>query len=111
MVANPDALAERGVEVYKEQYCGICHRLDAAGTAGMFGPMHDGFAQIAEQRLRDPRYTGEATTPGEYIYESIVSPKLYFVEGYQQSQHHMPAYTNLSAIDLGALVELLLQQK
>jgi mono/diheme cytochrome c family protein len=99
------------MEVYHEQYCGICHQLDAANTGGTFGPTHNGLAQTAEQRLRDPRYAGAATTAAEYVRESILSPALYLVEGYEGSQHHMPAYTNLSETDLDALVQLLLQQK
>jgi mono/diheme cytochrome c family protein len=111
MIGNPDALAEQGMKVYQEQYCGICHQLDAASTAGRFGPTHNGFAQTAEQRIRDPQYTGEAATAGEYIRESILSPELYLVKGYEHSSHHMPAYTNLSGTDLDAVVQLLLLQK
>ena len=110
-VTSSDALAERGLRVYQEQYCGICHQLDVAETGGTFGPTHNGVAQTAEQRIRDPRYTGKAATAGEYIRESILSPGLYVVEGYEYTQQHMPAYTNLSVTDLDALVELLLQQK
>lgn len=110
-IVNPDALTERGMKVYQEQYCGICHQLNVAGTAGMFGPTHNGVAQTAEQRIRDPRYTGKAATAGEYIRESILSPELYVVEGYEHTQHRMPAYANLSGTDLDALVQLLLQQK
>ena len=68
-------------------------------------------AHTAEQRILDPKYTGEATTAEEYIRESILSPELYVVEGYEHTQHHMPAYTNLSGTDLAAIVQLLLQQK
>jgi mono/diheme cytochrome c family protein len=110
-LADASALAERGIQVYQEQYCGICHQLDAVGSAGVFGPTHNGFAQTAEQRLRDPRYTGKATTAEEYVRESIQSPTLYLVGGYEHSSHRMPAYTNLSEMDLEALVQLLLQQE
>ena len=110
-IANPVALAEQGITVYQAQYCGICHQLDAAGTAGTFGPTHNGFAQIIMQRIRDPQYDGKATTAGEYIRESILRPELYLAQGYEHSSHHMPAYTNLSETDLDALVQLLLQQK
>jgi mono/diheme cytochrome c family protein len=109
--AASQELAAQGLKVYQQLYCGICHRLDAAGTAGMFGPPHNGMAVTAEQRIRDPQYTGTAKTAAEYIRESIVSPATYIVEGYQQTRHHMPAYNQLSQTDLEALVQMLLQQK
>lgn len=111
IIADSVALVEQGIKVYQEQYCGICHQLDAAGTAGMFGPTHNGFAQTAEQRLRDPLYAGTARTAREYVRESILNPESYLVGGYELSSHHMPAYVNLSDTDLEALVQLLLQQK
>jgi mono/diheme cytochrome c family protein len=106
-----DVLAEQGLKVYQAQYCGICHQLDAAGTAGLFGPTHNGLAQTAEERLGDPLYTGSARTAGEYVRESILNPESYLVPGYELSNHRMPAYVNLSEKDLEALVQLLLQQK
>jgi mono/diheme cytochrome c family protein len=111
LTADTAALAERGIDVYQEQYCGICHQLEAAGTAGVFGPTHDRFAQVAERRIRDARYTGEAATADEYVRESILDPQRHLVDGYEHTQHHMPAYTNLNETDLDALVQLLLQQK
>jgi mono/diheme cytochrome c family protein len=109
--AGSEGSAERGLEVYQQQYCGICHRLDAAGTAGLFGPTHNGMAVIAEQRIHAPGYTGTARTAAEYLRESIVNPQAYVVEGYQQTRHHMPIYTHLSETDVDALVQMLLEQK
>jgi mono/diheme cytochrome c family protein len=100
-----------GLKVYTEQYCGVCHRLDAADTAGMFGPTHNHFGTVAEGRIKDPGYTGQATTAAEYIRESIVDPGAYYVAGYEQSRQHMPAFTHLSEAELNALVQMLLQQK
>jgi mono/diheme cytochrome c family protein len=111
VTTGSDVLAEQGLKVYQAQYCGICHQLDAAGTAGLFGPTHNGLAQTAEQRLGDPLYTGSARTAGEYVRESILNPESYLVPGYELSNHRMPAYVNLSEADLEALVQLLLQKK
>lgn len=111
VATGSDVLAEQGLKVYQAQYCGICHQLDAAGTAGLFGPTHNGLAQTAEERLGDPRYTGSARTAGEYVRESILNPESYLVPGYELSNHRMPAYVNLSETDLEALVQLLLQKK
>ncbi|GAB4409278.1 MAG: hypothetical protein Fur0044_02830 [Anaerolineae bacterium] len=99
------------MEVYKQQYCGLCHQLDAAATAGQFGPSHNGLGLTAEQRIHDAHYTGTATTAAEYIHESIITPKAYLAPGYEHTAHHMPAYGHLSESDVDALVQLLLQQK
>jgi mono/diheme cytochrome c family protein len=109
--AGTDDLVSGGLEVYRQQYCGICHQLSAAETAGKFGPAHDAMGAVAEQRLEARGYNGRATTPGEYIYESIMDPKAYVVPGYEVTSHHMPAYAHLEQGDLEALVQMLLQQR
>jgi len=107
--SQPDpALVEAGMAVYRAQYCGICHTLTTAGTTGTFGPPHDGLAETAALRIQDPRYAGEATTPEQYIAESIVKPQVYTVEGYVGTSHAMPPYTHLSDEDVQALVALLM---
>lgn len=97
----------RGVEVYRANYCGACHALTAAGTTGTFGPPHDGMAAIAAERLHDPAYTGAATTPAEYVHESIVDASRYLTPGYRRSAHPMPSFDHLPEADLEALVDLL----
>lgn len=101
----------RGIQVYKSQYCGVCHELEAAGTAGIFGPSHNEIGALAEQRIRNPRYTGSATTAAEYIRESILDPNAHIVDGYGGSRHPMPAFTHLDDTDVDALVQMLLQQR
>jgi cytochrome c2 len=109
--ASAPAQVERGFEIYKQQYCGLCHQLYAAGTAGQFGPSHNGIGTRAEQRIHEAQYNGAATTAAAYLHESIVSPKVYVVAGYESTQHQMPAYVHLSEADVDALVQMLLQQK
>ena len=109
--ARTEELVGRGLDVYREQYCGICHQLSAAETAGKFGPTHDAMGATAEQRLAAPGYNGAATTPGEYILESLIDPKAYLVPGYEVTSHHMPAYAHLEQGDLEALVQMLLHQR
>jgi mono/diheme cytochrome c family protein len=100
-----------GIAVYRQQYCGVCHRLDAAETRGTFGPSHNGVAVAAVSHLADPTYVGTATTIAEYLYESIVSPEVHVVAGYAATPHRMPAFAHLPAEDIDALVYLLLHQK
>ena len=110
-VSAPDpALVEAGLAVYHEQYCGVCHTLTAAGTTGDFGPPHDGMGATAAERIASPTYTGAATTPAEYIRESIVTPEVYLVPEFSMTSHHMPVYADLPAADIDALVAFLLAQ-
>lgn len=109
--ADQEELISQGLEVYKQQYCGVCHQLSAAETGGTFGPTHDGMGTTAEGRIQAPGYAGAAATAGEYIRESIVSPDVYIVPGYEVTSHHMPAYTHLDEAGIQALVQMLLYQK
>lgn len=104
-------LFERGVAVYLSSYCGSCHQLDAAETRGIFGPEHNSIGLLAEERILDPAYTGNATTPAEYISESILDPQIYYTPGFASSNHQMYAFTHLPAEDVDAMVYMLLQQR
>jgi mono/diheme cytochrome c family protein len=104
-------LYDLGLEVYREQFCGTCHTLDAAGTGGIFGPPHGEMGALARERVLDSDYTGSATNAAEYIIESILEPKAYIVPDFAATSHHMPAYTHLDEEQILALVELLLRQE
>ena len=104
------ALAARGLSVYKEQYCGICHQLDSASTKGIFGPSHNGMSSLAAARLQDPAYNGAATDVHTYLYESIIEPDAYYVEGFALSPHRMPTYRHIPEDDLEALIVFLAEQ-
>ncbi|MDE0200068.1 MAG: LysM peptidoglycan-binding domain-containing protein [Caldilineaceae bacterium] len=101
------ALAARGLTVYKEQYCGVCHALESAGTRGIFGPTHGEMVEMAAARLEDPAYSGDATDVYTYLYESIIEPDKYFVEGYAMSPHKMPSFRHIPEEDLEALIVFL----
>lgn len=107
---SAEALAA-GVAVYRQQYCGICHTLDAAETRGIFGPPHNQAATSAAAHLADPGYVGTATTVAEYLRESIVKPEVYIVDGYAATAHRMPPYAHLPSEDIDALVYLLIHQQ
>jgi nitric oxide reductase subunit C len=108
-VADPAVLAA-GLSVYRAQYCGVCHTLDAAETRGTFGPPHNGMGALAAGHIQQADYQGGATTAEEYIRESIVEPQVYIVPGYATTSHRMPSYAHLDATALDALVAFLLAQ-
>jgi mono/diheme cytochrome c family protein len=104
------ALAAEGLQIYRDQYCGICHQSTAAATGGTFGPTHDGLATVAAQRIQDSSYHGTATTVAGYLHESLIEPRRYIVPGYELTPHSMPSYSFLTAQQLDALVQFLHQQ-
>ncbi|GAB4514297.1 MAG: hypothetical protein OHK0046_16190 [Anaerolineae bacterium] len=105
------ALVARGVEVYLAAYCGVCHTLSAAQTRGTFGPNHDDAGRAAKQTILLDSYNGSATTPEDYLRESLLDPRAYYTAGFEATQHHMPAFTHLPAEDIDALVYMLMQQR
>lgn len=107
--AIDETLLAWGKKVYLAQSCGVCHTLATIGTQGTFGPPHDNLAEIAVERIHEERYQGAATTPEEYIRESIIDSQAFLVDGYQITRFPMPVFTNLSAHELDALVYLLMQ--
>ena len=107
---NPTVIA-RGIEVYRQNYCGVCHTLDAASTRGTFGPSHNQMGIVAQQRIASASYGGAATTPEDYLRESILQPERSIVENYVTTAHAIPAYTHLAAADVEALVAMLLHQR
>ncbi len=107
--ASPEELAAFGLELYEAKGCIGCHQLDAAGSTSEVGPSHNGLGARAAEQIAAPDYSGEATTPEEYIAESIRNPGVYVVPGFANI---MPPYTEaqISDEELNALVQMLLQQ-
>lgn len=57
--------------------CTLCHN-----PVGQRAPLLDKAAQVAPERLADPRYQGEASDVASYLYESMVDPSAYVVAGF-----------------------------
>lgn len=104
------ALIDYGIDVYLQQYCGVCHTLDAASTTGTFGPAHNQMGLVALERVNAANYHGEATTAEGYIRESLLHPEIYYAPGYEATSHHMPPYSHISAEQIDALVYMLVHQ-
>lgn len=57
--------------------CTLCHN-----PVGGRAPVLDAVASIAAERIKDPRYKGKATSPEEYIRESMVDVSAFVVAGF-----------------------------
>ena len=95
--ASPNA-ALSGAAVFKNQPCGSCHTLTAAGASGKVGPDLDKLPQWARQ----------AHQPlDQFIRSSITDPNAYTQPGYPKNV--MPPFANLPKAQLDALVQYLIQ--
>jgi len=91
--------------------CTLCHT-----PVGGRAPLLDRVGAVAAERLKDPRYKGEAKTAEDYLYESLVKPSAYVVAGFgkagtQDAESPMPEVsggsTRLSEAEIRALIAFL----
>jgi cytochrome c oxidase subunit II len=87
-----------GAAVFKNNPCGSCHTLAAAGSSGKVGPDLDKLSQ----------YAAQANQPLEtFVRTSITDPNAYVQPGYPKNV--MPPFTSLPKAQLDALVQYLVQ--
>jgi cytochrome c oxidase subunit 2 len=90
--------AVSGAAVFKNNPCGSCHTLTAAGSTGKIGPDLD----------KLPQYAQEAGQPlDQFVRTSIVDPNAYVQKGFHPNI--MPPFDNLPKAQLDALVQYLIQ--
>jgi cytochrome c oxidase subunit II len=87
-----------GAAVFKNQPCGSCHTLAAAGATGKVGPDLDKLAQYATQ-AKQPL--------DQFVRTSIVNPNAYVQPGFHPNV--MPPFASLPKPQLDALVQYLIQ--
>ncbi len=113
VAALPAGVAANGEAVARTRGCVACH-IGAAG-ANLAGPSWVaasstdglGIADNATTRYTESTYTGEATSPAAYLYESIVNPNVYVVEGYAAGIMPGTYGTDLSPQELADLIAYL----
>jgi cytochrome c oxidase subunit II len=87
-----------GAAVFKNQPCGSCHTLTAAGTTGKIGPDLD----------KLPQWAAQAKQPlQQFIQTSITDPNAYVQPGFPKNV--MPPFSSLPKAQLDALVQYLIQ--
>lgn len=104
-----------GKDVYEDKgSCLLCH--NEMGRA----PVLDSIVSISEKRIKEAGYQGIAATAEEYIYESLVNPSAYVVEGFGtvgsgDKESPMPDMSEegmgLSDLEIRALIAFLMDKE
>lgn len=93
-----NASSEQGHELMQTRGCGACH---SGENAGRLAPDHGLLAEIAAER-RPP------LTAAAYIYESIVYPGAFHVEGFPDNMPRIYK-DQLTDLELGSIIAYLLE--
>ncbi|HLA97682.1 MAG TPA: c-type cytochrome [Anaerolineales bacterium] len=91
--------------------CVGCHVSTATGPAWAPSGSTPGMAERAALRIAQADYTGSATDAGQYLLESIVSPKAYVVEGYLDTLMPTTFGSTLTAQDAADIIAYMLTFK
>ncbi|MEJ2706596.1 MAG: cytochrome c [Anaerolineales bacterium] len=105
----PDGSAADGETLASTQGCVACHVSSDTGPAWMPSADMPGIGERAAARIEQADYTGSATTPEQYLLESIVQPGTFVVEGYQNIMpgNYGTSLTSQDAADLIAYLQTL----
>lgn len=91
--------------------CTACHVAAEVGPAWPAKDDEPGVGTRAEQRIVDPGYTGQATTPEQYLFESIVNTNDYIVAGFAANIMPNNYAIQLTDQDMADLIAYLLTLK
>jgi hypothetical protein len=86
----PEGDPERGRQLAARYQCSTCHVIHSVAPAFTSSDVLPAIGERAEMRLADPDYRGQATTPEEYLIESILLPEAFLIEG--SWAHPMDSY-------------------
>lgn len=84
----PEGDAASGEELSNTLACVACHVSGTTGPAWAPSGGQPGIGERAETRYTQPDYTGSATSAEQYLFESIVDPGVFLVEGYADLMPH-----------------------
>ncbi|MBK8986766.1 MAG: c-type cytochrome [Chloroflexi bacterium] len=74
---------QAAVAIAQQMGCFACHRSESLGRGGTIGPGWDELSEVAASRV--PGLSAE-----EYVHQSIVDPRAFVVEGYEDQALTMP---------------------
>lgn len=81
--------------------CTLCHNNVGKRAPMLDGAGADAVATNAPLRLKDPRYKGKATTPEEYIRESMKDPSAFVVIGFGTDNDTKSPMPNVTTGSIG----------
>lgn len=99
----PEGDAAAGEALTVSLGCTACHIAAPVGPAWLPSEGQPGIGERAAIELTLPEYTGKATTPEQYLFESIVDPNAYLVSGYASGlmpQNYGATLTDQNMADL-----------
>jgi mono/diheme cytochrome c family protein len=107
----PEGDAAAGETLATSLGCTACHITTPTGPAWLPSDGQPGVGERAETEFTLPEYTGNATTPEQYLFESIVDPNVFVVSPFASGL--MPAtYGNtLTDQNMADLIAYLLSLK
>jgi mono/diheme cytochrome c family protein len=91
--------------------CTACHVAGNTGPAWLPTPDVPGIGERAALRLEQDDYTGQATTPEQYLFESIVATNAFVVSGYAEGLMPATYGTTLTDQNMADLIAYLLTLK
>jgi cytochrome c2 len=95
-------------DIFHFAQCHLCHTIPGVqGATGKLGPPL-GLKTTAVSRLKDPLYRGKATTPREYVYESIHDPSAHVVLPFPDNVMPKDYGSRLSALAVDKMVTYIL---
>ncbi len=100
---TPEAFVAAGQDIfYGKGTCALCHTI---GEKGDRCPNLAGIGELADVRVQEAGYRGDASNGPEYVVESLHNPAVYVVDGYQPT---MPALgRQLNDLEMVAVVAFL----
>lgn len=101
----PEAFVAAGEEIfYGKGTCALCHTI-GVGEKGERCPNLAAIGSLADERVQEASYQGDAVNGPEYMVESLHNPAVYVVDGYQPT---MPAMgRQLTDLEMVAVVAFL----
>lgn len=110
-VQLPEGDPVAGEAITKSQACTACHIDAPTGPAWLPTADQPGIGDRAATRITEPTYTGAASTPEQYLLESIVDPNVYVVDGFAANIMPQTYGDNLTSQDVADVIAYLLTLK
>lgn len=110
-VQLPEGDPAAGEALALSQACTVCHIDAPTGPAWLPTADQPGIGDRAAERIADPTYTGAASTPEQYLLESIVDTNVYIVDGFTANVMPPTYGTNLTSQNVADLIAYLLTLK